>query len=254
MRVAAIYDVHGNLPALDAVLEEAAAADVDVIVVGGDVASGPMPAQTLDRLRQLRTPVEWVRGNADRELADAYDRRATGTTEPSDDIWRLRTAWAAAQLRQDHRDLLAGFRDTVTLPVDGVGETLFCHGSPRSDEEIITAVTSDERLIPILADVSQRVVVCGHTHHQFDRLSGVTRVVNAGSVGLPYEGRPGIACWALLGDTVELRQTGYDLGLTATAIRQSGIPGPEELIADLEHPPGAQEVAEFFEAAAGIEG
>ena len=247
MRVAAIYDVHGNRPALEAVLDQVMAAGVDIVVVGGDVASGPMPAETLDRLAQLDVPVEWVRGNADRELAAAYDMPASGGAGGSGDIWQQRTVWAAARLGPEHRALLASFRTTVTITVDGAGETLFCHGAPRSDEEIITAVTSDERLAAVLADVTQQVVVCGHTHHQFDRRSGAKRVVNAGSVGMPYEGTAGVAYWALLGDAVELRHTPYDLELTVAATRAGGMPGADALIADLETPPGAAEAAELFE-------
>jgi putative phosphoesterase len=227
-RVAALYDVHANLPALDAVLADAEAADL--IVVGGDFAHGPLPAETVDRLRGLGDRVLFIRGNADREVG-------------------REDAWQREPLGEERLRFLADLPETVTVDVHGLGSVLFCHGSPRSDEEIITAVTPEERLGRILAGVTEPVVVCGHTHHQFDRSVGGTRVVNAGSVGMPYEGRPG-AFWAMLGPDVELRSTAYDLDAAAAAIVSSGYPGADELVDTLRNPPGADEVARHFESLA----
>ena len=176
-RVAALYDIHANLPALDAVLADAE--EADLVVVGGDFSHGPLPAETVDRLRGLGDRVRFIRGNADREVA-----------RPD--------AWQREPLGEERLAFLAGLPETVTIEIDGLGSVLFCHGSPRSDEEILTAVTPEDRLARILADVAEPVVVCGHTHHQFDRTAHGIRVVNAGSVGMPYEGRPG-AFWAMLG-------------------------------------------------------
>ncbi len=114
----------------------------------------------------------------------------------------------------------SGFAAGVVFDVDGLGLTLFCHGSPRSDTEIITTATTDERLRGILGGVEQRTVVGGHTHRQFDRRVDGWRVVNAGSVGMPYEGRPGAYCWALLGPGVELRRTAYDVDRAVVALRE----------------------------------
>jgi putative phosphoesterase len=227
-RVAALYDIHANLPALDAVLAEVGAADL--IVVGGDFAHGPMPAETVDRLRGLGERVRFIRGNADREVG-AQD------------------AWQRGPLGAERLRFVAELPETATVEVEGLGTVLFCHGSPRSDEDIITAVTPDERLVRILAGVTEPVVVCGHTHHQFDRLVGGTRVVNAGSVGMPYEGRPG-AFWAMLGPDVELRSTAYDLDAAAVAVAASGYPDARELVDTLRHPPGSDEVARHFESLA----
>ena len=227
-RVAALYDIHANLPALDAVLGEADAADL--IVVGGDFALGPMPAETVDRLRALGDRVRFIRGNADREV---------GTQE----------AWQREPFGEERLRFVAELPETVALEVDGLGRVLFCHGSPRSDEEIITAVTPEERLGRILAGVAEPVVVCGHTHHQFDRSVHGVRVVNAGSVGMPYEGRPG-AFWAMLGPDVELRTTAYDLDAATAAIAATGYPGADELVDTLRNPPGADEVARHFESLA----
>jgi predicted phosphodiesterase len=232
MRVAALYDIHGNLPALEAVLAEVP--EDATIVVGGDVFAGPMPAQSLARLQALGARAHFLHGNADREEA------------PSDEPGLARYHWVQAQLTPDDRSFLDSWPGTVNLDVDGLGQTVFCHGTPRSDLESITAVTSQERLREILSRVDEPVVVCGHTHHQFDRRVDSWRVVNAGSVGLAYEGRPG-AHWALLGPDVELRRTDYDVAAAAEAIRATTYPDPEEKIEVLMNPPSAREVAEFFE-------
>jgi putative phosphoesterase len=232
MKVAALYDVHGNLPALEAVLAEVP--DDAVIVSGGDVFSGPMPSETLARLHELGPRVSFVRGNADRDLG------------PYDERWRARYEWLKAQLSPDEWALAENWPLTINLEVNGLGETIFCHGSPRSDLEAITAITSDARLREILSGVSHRTVVCGHTHHQFDRRLDDIRIVNAGSVGMPYEGRPG-AYWALLGPDVQFRRTDYDLGAAAEAIRATSYPDPDEKIELLRSPHTAEEAAEVLE-------
>lgn len=251
MRVVTLYDIHGNLPALNAVLSEVELIAPDVVVVGGDVASGPMPGVTLDRLLLLNFPIAWVRGNADRELAAAFDRRHDADDLATPDLWQTLTRWGASTLAADHRRLLDSFQETVTMDTDGLGSVLFCHGSPRSDEEILTAISSEDRLSEILAGVEVDVVICGHTHHQFDRTAAGERLVNAGSVGMPYEGTVGVAYWAaLLGPDVELRHTHYDFAEARSAIRMAGFPAADELIAYLETAPAAEEVAAYFESVA----
>ena len=232
MNVAALYDIHGNLPALEAVLAEVP--EEAAIVIGGDVFSGPMPSETLSRVRGLGPRVRFVRGNADRDLG------------PYEEQWRARYEWLLAQLTTDEWAAAEAWPATLTLEVDGLGETLFCHGTPRSDLEAITAITSDDRLRDILSEVAAETVVCGHTHHQFDRRIDGTRVVNAGSIGMPYEGCPG-AYWALLGPEVELRRTEYDVAAAAEAIRATSYPDPEEKIELLMNPHTAEEAAEVLE-------
>jgi putative phosphoesterase len=216
MRVAALNDVHGNLPALEAVLAELP--DDVAIVFGGDITAGPMPGETLELVRSLGERALLLRGNADRE------------PDP--------------ELTAEQQRLLRELPESQTLDLDGLGRTLFCHGSPRSDEEIVTAVTSEERMRTILAGVAEHVVVIGHTHHQFDRTVDGIRVVNAGSVGMPYESRPG-AYWALLGPEVELRRTEYDVEAAVEAMRAKRYDGPA--IPLLLEPPSAEEAAEYFE-------
>jgi predicted phosphodiesterase len=236
--------VHGNLPALDAVLADAAFARADAIVVGGDVAAGPLPAEVLDRLAGLDRPIRWVRGNADREVVGHFDRGDTDHSIYGADAPAERAdAFTAARITRDHRDLLASFEDVVR--VDGA---LYCHGSPRSDEEIITALTPGERLEPMLAGVDEALVVCGHTHHQFELRAGDRRVVNAGSVGMPYEGSAG-AFWLLVADgEPELRHTKYDVEAAGVALRASGFPDVEDLLREsLVEPVDAAFVARHFE-------
>jgi predicted phosphodiesterase len=242
--VAALYDVHGNLPALEAVLGDPAFARADAVVVGGDVASGPMPAAVLDRLRALDRPVRWVRGNADREVVDFFDRGDTDAcVHPAEDPAARADAFTAGSITAAHRDLLAGFEDVVRL--DGA---LYCHGSPRSDDEIITALTPPARLGPMLAGIDEALVVCGHTHHQFDLRAGGTRVVNAGSVGLPYEGAAG-AFWLLVADgEPEPRRTDYDVPAAIAVLSTSGFPDFDELVREsLVEPMSPQAVARHFE-------
>ena len=203
--VAVLSDIHGVLPALDAVLAEPDVAAAERIVLTGDIAAGPQPAAVLDRLLDLGDRITWVRGNADRELVAL----ATGADIPvPDDI----SPWAARQLRDDHVDWLAGLPHPVTLEVDGFGPVLFCHGTPRDDAEVVLVDTRLERWAEVLAGLPGEVstVVCGHTHMPFARLAHRRQIINPGSVGMPY-GRAG-AHWALLrGGSATLRRTDFDL-------------------------------------------
>jgi putative phosphoesterase len=236
LKVAALYDIHGNLPALEAVLGDVEREGHERVVLGGDIAAGPLPVATLDRLRALGDRVVFIRGNADR----------AGGAAPMDESSQRRRHWVHEKLGAERRRFIEALPATVVLEIDGLGATLFCHGSPRSDEEMINAVTADPRLREILSGVSERVVVCGHTHHQFDRTLDGIRVVNAGSVGLAYEGEPG-AYWAVLGPAVEFRRSEYDVEAAAEAIRASGYPDPDEYVELVTALPTAQEAAEFFE-------
>lgn len=220
MRIAAISDIHGNLPALEAVLAEVEREQPDLIVFGGDVASGPMPAETIDLLMTLKD-ARFVRGNADRGLIDQFDGK------PAKEMGGPFADWCAAQITTRHRDFLASFEERVEIDgVDGLGRVLFCHASPRNDTDVFTVETQDERVRALLAGVDADVVVCGHTHMQFDRTVDEIRVVNSGSVGMPY-GVPG-AFWAMLGPKVDLKRTDYDRDAAATRIRAKGWDGAEE--------------------------
>jgi predicted phosphodiesterase len=235
VRVAALYDVHGHLPALEAVLAEPDVAGADLVVVGGDFAGGPMPAETVDLLRSQSARTRFIRGNAERELWSPSPPREGG---PQPEV----LAWTRDRLGEEGIRFLKSLPETLTVPVTGLGHVLFCHGTPRSDEEIVTELTPDERLRDVLSGVEEPVVVCGHTHVQFDRAVGAIRLVNAGSVGMPYEDEPG-AYWALLGPEVELRRTPFDADRAAARIAATGYPG--------EIPSASRrEATEFFESLA----
>lgn len=228
MRVAVLADIHGNLPALEAVLEDVAAAGADAIVLNGDVATGPMPAETLDRLAGLGEQVIWVRGNADRELAIACD----GQLSPDlPEAGRAPTAYGAAQLAARHRELLAGLPLSVTVEVTGMGPVLFCHATARSDTEIVVVDSPLDRYREAFAGTTEQTVVLGHTHMPFDRLADRRRFINPGSVGMPFGGTG--AYWAQLGPDVTLRHVSYDTGAAASALRTAApeYPGLEEFIA-----------------------
>jgi putative phosphoesterase len=216
-RVAVLCDVHGNWPALQAVVAEVDALGVDAIVVGGDVSSGPMPVETLDELR--RRDALFVRGNADRVL----DLVGANTGE----VWVQSRYWVAERLGEERLSFLAGLPLDLTLPIQGLGRVRLCHGAPGSDELTITRLTPDGRLRELLLGVDEHVVVCGHTHVQFDRVVDGIRVVNAGSVGAPYEAEPA-GYWALLGPDVDLRRTDYDIEATLAAFLVSGYPKAAE--------------------------
>jgi putative phosphoesterase len=238
MRVAALYDVHGNLPALEAVLEEVEREQPDAIVVGGDMVSGPLPRQTLERLRMLdRT--HFIRGNADRGVVAL--RR--GEPEPR---LGLNDDWVAGQLSDEQIDFLAGLPTTVVLEVDGFGHVCFCHATPRDDEEIFTERTPDEVVAGMLSGTEEAVVVCGHTHMQVDRRVRRWRVVNAGSVGLPYDEGSG-ARWALLGPEIAFRRSELDQDRAARMIRSSGWPRVAQFLGDT---PSRDEALDFFEQVA----
>jgi predicted phosphodiesterase len=224
MRAAVLADIHGNLPALEAVLAEVDAAGVDAVVLLGDIALGPMPAQTLDRLAALGDRAVWVHGNCEREMVTAFDGGEVPGPFGAD------AAASAALIDQAQRDLIGGLPLTVTLDIDGVGPVLFCHASPRRDDEMVLVDSPPERWAEVLDGVDAGVVVCGHTHMPFDRLAAGRRVVNPGSVGMPY-GHPG-AGWALLGPDVTLRRTRYDTEAAARQIGAGQHPQAEEWARD----------------------
>lgn len=232
MRVAVLSDIHANLPALDAVLDELRAAEVDAIAVTGDVLPGPFPAETLERLLGLDLPVHIAHGNGDlavlAQLAAADPAEVTywGTTSgdplPPPLVEELR--WTAEQVAH-YQGVIHSWPKSLTLDVTGLGPALFCHATPHDETAIITRVTSEERARPLLAGLEESVVGCGHTHMQMDRTIGRTRVLNAGSVGM-CTARTG-ADWLLLGPDVEFRHTDYDLEAAADLVRASAYPSAE---------------------------
>ena len=184
-------------------------------------------------MRALEIPSRFVRGNAERYLLELAD----GAIEDPPEIER----WMLAAHTPADLELVRSFEHAHSVEIDGLGQTYFTHGSPRSDEELLTAKTPDRRVAAATAEIEERVLVTGHTHAQYDREVAGLRAVNPGSVGMPYEGRPG-AYWALLGPDVELRRTDYDVAEAVARLRASGIPDPERLVEILEHPPAPAEM------------
>jgi putative phosphoesterase len=226
--VAALYDVHGNAPALEAVLAELEELRPDVVVFGGDLAAGALPRETIALARDVPN-ARYVQGNCEREMLGGTEGPITG--------------WPSTQLEDDDRAFLASFEFSVA-----VDDVLYCHATPHDDEPFVTVLTSDEVARETIGESEQPTVVIGHTHSQFDRRLGDLRLVNAGSVGMPYEDGPG-AYWALVRDgEPELRRTDYDLEAAAERIRPTEWPIAEEWARDnLLTVPTARDAAAFFE-------
>jgi len=221
LRVAALYDVHAMPTPLEAVLAAADGERADVVLFGGDLISGPLPARALE-LARAAPGATFVRGNCERA--------------PSE--------WDQAHLADDELRRLAGL--PLTTSVDGV---LYCHATPHDDMPLTTADTPEPELAATFGAVAERVVVIGHTHHQFDRRAGETRVVSAGSVGMPYEDDVA-AFWALVEDgEPSFRRTPFDVERAVAEVRASGWPGTDEFVAEnLLAAPSRREAIEHFES------
>jgi predicted phosphodiesterase len=245
MPVAAIYDIHGNLPALEAVLAEIGPAGVELVVVGGDVLPGPFPRETIEYLLGLDVPTQFIQGNGDREVLGQLSGVETDWFRTAHERWREPVRWTAQQLTAEHQQILASWPRSCRVEVPGLGDVLFCHATPRNDTEIFTRLTAEERLRPIFDGIGVRTVICGHTHMQFARMIGPTRVVNAGSVGMPF-GEPG-ADWLLLGPDIEFRHTSYDFGQASERVRQGRYPQAEDFSErSILRPPSQQEMLATF--------
>jgi predicted phosphodiesterase len=249
VRVAALYDIHGMLDALEAVLVDVEREGVDAIVLGGDVVGGPQPAEVLARLREFDEKLIWIRGNGDRALGPDGAR---AVAEGEEHVEAL--TFTAERLEPDDRAFLAQLPPTATLDVDGLGPTLFCHATPQNDLDLITAATPDRLLVRAAQGVGERTIVSGHTHMKFDRRVGDLRWINAGSVGMPYEGRVA-AFWALLGPGVEFRASEFDVERAADAVLASGWPGATEFVAEnVRAAVSREEATELFERMAAERG
>jgi putative phosphoesterase len=219
MKVAAVYDVHGMPHALEAVLRAAEDERVDVVLFGGDLIAGPFPARALQLARSV--DARFVRGNCE----------------------RMPSEWDVEHLDADDLRWLEELPLTISL--DGV---LYCHATPSDDTEVTTALTPDEAFHEAFGDVEEAVVVIGHTHHQFDRSVGNRRVVNAGSVGMPYEDDVA-AYWAVVEDgEPAFRRTPFDVARAVAEIRGSGWPGAGAFVAEnLLAPPSRDDAIAHFE-------
>jgi putative phosphoesterase len=242
VRVAALYDVHGNLPALEAVLADPRCAAADAIVSGGDLVVGAYPAECLDALEAEGDRVRFLTGNCDREAVEEAEEGELGAAG----------IWSSERLGPERLARVAQWPLTVELEADGLGAVLFCHATPSSDRPILTRLTPDDDVLRALGTVDADVVVCGHTHVQYDRRVGELRLVNAGSVGMPYEGSPE-ARWALLGDGgVELVATAYDADAALGRLAEARFPLHEQWFApSLRGEVSAEEASLSFEQRRG---
>lgn len=243
MRLAAIYDIHANLPALEAVLDEIRGTSVVRIVVGGDVVPGPMPLETLQLLSSVAIPIDFIQGNG--EVAVIAEMEGKNPAVP--ESVRPVIQWTAQQLNSEQRHLLASWPKTIRIEIAGLGKTLFCHATPENENDIVTRETLEQRLSPIFSKLDVAVVVCGHTHMQFDRMIGGVRVVNAGSVGMPF-GKPG-AHWLLLGPDLEPRYTLYDLPKAAARVRDTNYPQADQFSeSNILNPPTEEQMLRAFKS------
>jgi putative phosphoesterase len=229
-RAAAIYDIHGNYTALEAVLAEIQKNKVDKIVVGGDLAWGPQPRLVMERIMDLNEQVHFIKGNADREVGERY-----GVKQGLDETTAKINEWCADQLTTSQLAFLNHLQKKVSLTIEGLGEVVFVHGSPRSDEEAIRRDTPDGEIVQMINSVEEDIIVCGHTHIQFERKVLDKRIINAGSVGLQSAARG--ACWVMLGPDVVFHETAYDYQYAAEQILQSGVPMAKDFADHVLNPP-----------------
>lgn len=223
-RVVVLADIHGHAPALDAVLAEPDVASADLIVLNGDLADGPFPSETLDRLEALGSRALWLRGNGDRWLSEARADRFRHADPAIDSLLR----WAADQLSDERLARLVALPLTAKLDITGLGRVAICHATARSDNEMLLVDSPIEQARAAFADLDAELVIVGHSHMPFDRLFDRRRVVNAGSVGLP-DGHAG-ASWVLLGSDVVLRRTLYDVQAAADLIRATNMPDADDFV------------------------
>lgn len=242
MPLAALYDIHGNLPALEAVLAEVRELDVDLLVVGGDVIVGPMSKECIELLLAAPIPTRFIKGNCETSvLATAMGNPETHLPEAVQEEIR----WTAEQLESKHLEEIARWPTTISVDVDRIGKTLFCHATPRNEHEIFTKETSADKLAPIFQSLEEKIVVCGHTHMQFDRYVGASRVINAGSIGMPF-GSPG-AYWLYIDSQLELRKTAFDMQVASELIHKTSYPNAENFVrSSLLDPPTEEAMLALF--------
>jgi predicted phosphodiesterase len=241
MRVAVLGDIHGNLPALRAVLADVDAAGVEAIVILGDTAGGPLVERCLELISGRPEPVRWVAGNGERESLACWNRPAG----EHDQMAR----WSAEHLSREWRDRMAQW--PLALEFDGA---YFCHASPRADDENLTLATPGAVLLDVFDGIAASLIVGAHTHQQFVReLADGRTFANCGSVGIPYEGRSG-AFWMLVTDgRPELRATAYDISAAVAELGASGFPTVDEVFGGslIGDPVDPAWVTAYFEHLAG---
>lgn len=231
MKIAAIYDIHGNNVALEAVLTEVANKKAEKVMVGGDLVWGPQPREVMETLMRYKDTFLFIMGNADREVAHRYS-----IEDGCQDFVAEINYWCADQLTREHLSFLKELPERQRMAINGLGDVLFVHGSPRNDEEAIRADTDEREINEMVKDTEANIIVCGHTHIQFDRLVAGRRIVNAGSVGLQSKAKG--ACWLFIhDDEIELKETQYDIKKAVKEILQGTCPYKEDFAEHIRNPP-----------------
>jgi predicted phosphodiesterase len=244
-QVAVVSDVHANVAALTAVLAEIETVGVDLIVSCGDLTWGSQPDETISLMRSLGGRAMFVRGNGERAVLEisGASPMAQSRTGPARTAQSPRETWVPSLHSADSLAFVAAVPFSIVVDITGLGPVRFCHGSPRSDTEIVTPATPAGRFAELCAGIDEQILVTGHTHLQFDRRVAGRRSINPGSVGLPYhEGEPGTAYWALLGPDVEPRQTRYDVSAATAVGVRLGDPGAEAISGLLMSPPSPAQI------------
>lgn len=223
MQIAAIYDIHGNLPALEAVVNDIKKMNIDRLVVGGDVIAGPMPIPVLQLLQNLKLPTDFVLGNAEAEYLRCVDNKPINglSTRANDEA-----KWLSSILPIQSEEFIRTWHNILSIEHPTLGDILFCHATPRSNIEVFTTRTPEQRIKPAFEGISEKIVICGHTHMQFSRKHGSINIVNAGSVGMPF-GSVG-ADWLVIDQDIEMMHTKYDLKKAADTIKASNYPNAKE--------------------------
>ncbi len=239
MRIAFFSDVHSNLPALEAVLADIAAAGVDARYALGDlVGYAPWPNEVLERLQAEAIPA--VMGNYDEGTAFDADECGCAYTNPIEKALGDESfAWTKAHTSAANKTWLRSLARETRFEADGL-RFLLVHGSPRRINEYMYEDKPDSTFARIAAGADADVIVCGHTHRPYEKTVAGTLFINDGSAGKPKDGDPR-ACWALVDSiarSVDFRRVDYDVEQTAQAILASDL--PDEFAAEVREARGLQ--------------
>ncbi|MDC7123936.1 MAG: metallophosphoesterase family protein [Spirochaetales bacterium] len=224
-KIAAIYDLHANYAAIEAVLKEIEHIGVDLLLIGGDVISGPLPNESLDLLKRSGLPSEYILGNAESDvLNNLSGQKINGLSARADE----EAIWLTNVLSKENIECISNWQQRVSVESCNMGQILFCHGSPRSNQEVFTPSTTNTRLTEIFKNTAESIVVCGHTHMQFELKLDNLQIVNAGSVGMPFGEMD--ACWLLIDEKFNFMHTKYDVNKASYLVKNSDYPYAESFI------------------------
>ena len=246
MKIAALFDIHGNLPALNSVLEELSQLNVDKIIIGGDIVSGPMPNETLETLFQIKDKIVWIGGNGDDDVLNAICNKPLNSN--LSDNGRLLTDWVANQLGERFIDFLKELPLLYDLVLPGYGSICFCHATPKSKEEIFTPITNEQSIKEIFENINYNIIICGHTHVQFQLMANSIKIMNAGSVGMPF-GRNKGADWILITpDEILFKNTQYDYMKAEKILMKTNYPAIENFVEQyIVHNHNEKQMIEYLE-------